>query len=58
MSGRYRSAGGECARSGDFMVIDPEAQCALDTRYGCLAFFWLEGPAVCLETGASLLAPF
>jgi hypothetical protein len=52
------SAGRECAGSGDFMVIDPDAVCALDTRYGCLAFFWLEGPAVCVDSGAPLLAPF
>jgi anti-sigma factor ChrR (cupin superfamily) len=52
------SAGHECARSGDFMVMDADAVCALETHYGCLAFFWLEGPAVCVETGASLLAPF
>ena len=52
------SASGQCARSGDFMVIDPGAESTLETRYGCLAFFWLDGPAVCLETGVSLLAPF
>ena len=52
------SAGSERAAGGDFMIIDPDVTVTLTTRYGCLAFVWLDGPARACETGEPVLAAF
>jgi hypothetical protein len=52
------SAGRERAEGGDFVVIDPDAEVTLTTRYGCLLFIWMDGPAHALLDDAQVIAPF
>lgn len=44
--------------SGDFAVVEPGARFMLATRYGCLAFLWLDGPWIDQETNEPVAVRF